>query len=320
MASSESSKTVFLAMSVNFSIGVAKSIIATITMSSAMFSEAVHSFVDTGNQFLLWFGIKQAKKSNPKIYPLGRGREEYFWTLVVAVLIFTIGGLVSLEHGIESLSHPKKLENLSISLTLLIVSIILESYVLKKAISELKRGKAKNKGILKLLKESTDGPLIAIVVEDFAATLGLIFALVGTVLSFITQNSVYDSISAISIGILLMVSGIFLGYEMKHLITGESISNEKLKKIKQLISSNEQVLNLSNLKILPIGSNQYLALINLDYRDSLKDEEIITVNSSLINSIKNSEPSISEIYFNPQKDIIILWKLIKTICRKSKFK
>ena len=300
MASSESSKTVFLAMSVNFSIGVAKSIIATITMSSAMFSEAVHSFVDTGNQFLLWFGIKQAKKSNPKIYPLGRGREEYFWTLVVAVLIFTIGGLVSLEHGIESLSHPKKLENLSISLTLLIVSIILESYVLKKAISELKRGKAKNKGILKLLKESTDGPLIAIVVEDFAATLGLIFALVGTVLSFITQNSVYDSISAISIGILLMVSGIFLGYEMKHLITGESISNEKLKKIQQLISSNEQVLNLSNLKILPIGSNQYLALINLDYRDSLKDEEIITVNSSLINSIKNSEPSISEIYFNPQ--------------------
>ena len=300
MASSESSKTVFLAMSVNFSIGVAKSIIATITMSSAMFSEAVHSFVDTGNQFLLWFGIKQAKKSNPKIYPLGRGREEYFWTLVVAVLIFTIGGLVSLEHGIESLSHPKKLENLSISLTLLIVSIILESYVLKKARSELKRGKAKNKGILKLLKESTDGPLIAIVVEDFAATLGLIFALVGTVLSFITQNYVYDSISAISIGILLMVSGIFLGYEMKHLITGESISNEKLKKIKQLISSNEQVLNLSNLKILPIGSNQYLALINLDYRDSLKDEEIITVNSSLINSIKNSEPSISEIYFNPQ--------------------
>jgi divalent metal cation (Fe/Co/Zn/Cd) transporter len=97
-----------------------------------------------------------------------------------------------------------------------------------------------------------------------------------------------------------MVSGIFLGYEMKHLITGESISKEKLKKIKQLISSNEQVLNLSNLKILPIGSNQYLALINLDYRDSLKDEEIITVNSSLINSIKNSEPSISEIYFNPQ--------------------
>jgi len=110
MATNESSKTVFLAMSVNFSIGIAKSIIATITMSSAMFSEAIHSFVDTGNQFLLWFGIKQSKKVDARIYPLGRGREEYFWTLVVAVLIFTIGGLVSLEHGIESLSILKSLK------------------------------------------------------------------------------------------------------------------------------------------------------------------------------------------------------------------
>ena len=230
MASNESSKTVFLAMSVNFSIGIAKSVIATITMSSAMFSEAIHSFVDTGNQFLLWFGIKQSKKINPKLYPLGRGREEYFWTLVVAVLIFTIGGLVSLEHGIESLSHPKKLENLTISIALLVISIILESYVLKKAITQLKKGHDKKKGVMKLLKESTDGPLIAIVVEDFAATLGLFIALVGTLLSSFTQNSIYDSISAISIGVLLMVSGLFLGYEMKHLITGESISKINLKK------------------------------------------------------------------------------------------
>ena len=300
MASNESSKTVFLAMSVNFSIGVAKSVIATITMSSAMFSEAVHSFVDTGNQFLLWFGIKQSKKSNPKIYPLGRGKEEYFWTLVVAVLIFTVGGLVSLEHGIESLSHPKKLQNLTISVTLLIVSIILESYVLKKAVSQLKKGKSKDKGILTLLKESTDGPLIAIVVEDFAATLGLIFALIGTLLSSITENSIYDSISAISIGAPSMVSGIFLGYEMKHLITGESISDERLKKINKIINSHQHVTVLSRLKIIPIGSNQYLALVTLDYEDSLDNNEVVSVNQSLIETIQITEPSIVEIYFNPQ--------------------
>lgn len=268
MATNESSKTVFLAMSVNFSIGIAKSIIATITMSSAMFSEAIHSFVDTGNQFLLWFGIKQSKKVDARIYPLGRGREEYFWTLVVAVLIFTIGGLVSLEHGIESLSHPKKLENLAISITLLIVSIILESYVLKKAITELKKGQDNKKGVVGLLKESTDGPLIAIVVEDFAATLGLVIALVGTILSSLTQNSIYDSISAISIGVLLMVSGLFLGYEMKHLITGESISQEKLKLIENIINKNENISKITDLKILPIGSKQYLALVKLDYKDS----------------------------------------------------
>ncbi len=300
MASNESSKTVFLAMSVNFSIGIAKSIIATITMSSAMFSEAIHSFVDTGNQFLLWFGIKQSKKINPKLYPLGRGREEYFWTLVVAVLIFTIGGLVSLEHGIESLSHPKKLENLTISIALLVISIILESYVLKKAITQLKKGHDKKKGVMKLLKESTDGPLIAIVVEDFAATLGLFIALVGTLLSSFTQNSIYDSISAISIGVLLMVSGLFLGYEMKHLITGESISKNKLEKVETIIISNKDISRLINLKILPIGSKQYLALLKLDYKDSLEDHEIVSINRLLKEQINQKEPTITEIYFNPQ--------------------
>ena len=300
MASNESSKTVFLAMSVNFSIGIAKSVIASITMSSAMFSEAIHSFVDTGNQFLLWFGIKQSKKINPKIYPLGRGREEYFWTLVVAVLIFTIGGLVSLEHGIESLSHPKKLENLTISVTLLVISIILESYVLKKAISELKKGQNNKKGVIELLKESTDGPLIAIVIEDFAATLGLFIALVGTLLSSFTQNSIYDSISAISIGVLLMVSGLFLGYEMKHLITGESISEEKLGKIEQVIKSNTNIANLINLRILPLGSMKYLALIKLDYVDSLDDSQIVEINKIIKNDIKDTEQTVTEIYFNPQ--------------------
>lgn len=300
MASNESSKTVFLAMSVNFSIGIAKSVIATITMSSAMFSEAIHSFVDTGNQFLLWFGIKQSKKINPKIYPLGRGREEYFWTLVVAVLIFTIGGLVSLEHGIESLSHPKKLENLTISIVLLVISIILESYVLKKAITQLKKGQDNKKGVMNLLKESTDGPLIAIVVEDFAATLGLFIALVGTLLSSFTQNSIYDSISAISIGVLLMVSGLFLGYEMKHLITGESISKDKLEKVETIITSNKDISRLLNLKILPIGSKQYLALLKLDYKDSLKDQEIVAINRILKEQISENEPTITEIYFNPQ--------------------
>jgi divalent metal cation (Fe/Co/Zn/Cd) transporter len=172
--------------------------------------------------------------------------------------------------------------------------------VLKKAISELKRGQNNDKGVVGLLKESTDGPLIAIVVEDFAATLGLFIALIGTILSSLTQNSIYDSISAISIGILLMVSGLFLGYEMKHLITGESISEDKLKKVDKVIKSNENISTLLNLKILPIGSKEYLALIMLDYEDSLSDNQIVEINTMLKNNIKETEPTITEIYFNPQ--------------------
>jgi len=300
MASSDSSKTVFLAFSVNFFIAGIKTVIAVITSSSAMFSEAVHSYVDSGNQFILWFGIKQSKKPNKLLYPLGRGKEEYFWTLVVAVLIFTIGGLISLEHGIEALSHPKELKNLFISIAVLSVSIVLELYVLYKAVKEL-RSKAVNKdlSVFKLLKESTDGPLIAIVVEDFAATLGLGIALIGTILANITSNPVFDAVSSIMIGVLLMVSGVFLGYEMKHLITGESISIKKQDMIYNIISGNEKVKEIESLKIISIGANKYLALCKLDYIDTSLDSEIIEINLELKNIICSKFDEITEIYFNP---------------------
>ncbi len=300
MNKQDSAKTVFLALSVNFFIGLIKSFVAIFTSSSAMFSEAVHSFVDSFNQFLLWFGIKQAKKDKPLIYPLGRGREEYFWTLVVAVLIFTIGGLVSLEHGIEALNHPKKLENLFVSITILSISIILESYVLVKAVAKLRKDeKSKKKSIMKLLKESNDGPLIAIVVEDFAATLGLIIALIGTLLTYITTNSIYDAASSIMIGLLLMVSGLFLGYEMKHLITGETVDPNIYKNINSEIDSFDDILEIIDTKIISIGSNKYLALIKVNYEDTLTDLEIIDLNQSIEAQIKNVDSRFSHLYIIP---------------------
>ena len=300
MASNGSSKTVFLAFSVNFFIAGVKTVIAVITSSSAMFSEAVHSYVDSGNQFILWFGIKQSKKPNKLIYPLGRGKEEYFWTLVVAVLIFTIGGLVSLEHGIEALSHPKELKNLFISIVVLSMSIVLELYVLYKAVRELRsKSKTDTTSVFKLLKESTDGPLIAIVVEDFAATLGLGIALVGSILANVTSNPVYDAASSILIGILLMVSGLFLGYEMKHLITGETVNTKTKDKIYNTIEQNDMIKNIEALKIISIGANKYLVLCTLDYLDTAQDSDVVNVNSELKNKIFGDFEEITEIYFNP---------------------
>ena len=298
MSNQDSSKTVFLALSVNFFIGIIKSFVAVITSSSAMFSEAVHSFVDSFNQFLLWFGIKQSKKSNPKLYPLGRGKEEYFWTLVVAVLIFTIGGLVSLEHGIEALSHPKKLENLFISISILSLSIILESYVLVKAVKKLRKNR-ESKSILKLLKQSNDGPLIAIVVEDFAATLGLIFALIGTLLTYFTGNSFYDAVTAILIGILLMISGVFLGYEMKHLITGETVDINISNTLDSEINKFEKVNKVIKSNLVSVGADKYLAIVHIDYIDSLTDSEIVQLNKDIQKQIIDIEPRFLHLYLIP---------------------
>jgi len=298
MSNQDSAKTVFLALSVNFFIGVIKSFVAVITSSSAMFSEAVHSFVDSFNQFLLWFGIKQSKKSNPKLYPLGRGKEEYFWTLVVAVLIFTIGGLVSLEHGIEALSHPKKLDNLFISISILSVSILLESYVLVKAVKKLRKNRD-SKSILKLLKQSNDGPLIAIVVEDFAATLGLIFALIGTLLTFFTGNSFYDAASAILIGVLLMISGLFLGYEMKHLITGESVDVNISNVLQSEINKFEKVNKIIRTNLVSVGADKYLAIVHIDYLDSLTDIDIVELNKEIQTQVIDIEPRFLHLYLIP---------------------
>ena len=298
MSNQDSAKTVFLALSVNFFIGVIKSFVAVITSSSAMFSEAVHSFVDSFNQFLLWFGIKQSKKSNPKLYPLGRGKEEYFWTLVVAVLIFTIGGLVSLEHGIEALSHPKKLDNLFISISILTVSILLETYVLVKAVKKLRKNRD-SKSILKLLKQSNDGPLIAIVVEDFAATLGLIFALIGTLLTFFTGNSFYDAASAILIGVLLMISGLFLGYEMKHLITGESVDVNISNVLQSEINKFEKVNKIIRTNLVSVGADKYLAIVHIDYLDSLTDVDIVELNREIQIQVIDIEPRFLYLYLIP---------------------
>ena len=298
MSNQDSAKTVFLALSVNFFIGVIKSFVAAITSSSAMFSEAVHSFVDSFNQFLLWFGIKQSKKSNPKLYPLGRGKEEYFWTLVVAVLIFTIGGLVSLEHGIEALSHPKKLDNLFISISILTVSILLETYVLVKAVKKLRKNRD-SKSILKLLKQSNDGPLIAIVVEDFAATLGLIFALIGTLLTFFTGNSFYDAASAILIGVLLMISGLFLGYEMKHLITGESVDVNISNVLQSEINKFEKVNRIIRTNLVSVGADKYLAIVHIDYLDSLTDVDIVELNREIQIQVIDIEPRFLHLYLIP---------------------
>ena len=302
MATSNSKSTVILAFSVNLFIALIKFFIWGITGSSAFFSEAIHSVVDSSNQAMLWYGQTQSGSAPNAKYPLGRGKEEYFWALVVAVVFFTLGGIVSLQHGLEALSHPKKLENLPISIAVLVFSILLETYVLIKATKEIKKGEKKNSKIMRLLRKSTDGSLVAIIVEDFAATLGLIIALIGVSLSYFTGNSLYDGASSILIGILLMVSGLFLGYEMKHLIVGESVDPSIKKSIYELINNYEGIKKIIQIDIVVIGKDAYLLLGNIDYHDNLDDMQISEVNNQLFDQIKKEHPKVSDIFINTVSD------------------
>ena len=153
--------------------------------------------------------------------------------------------------------------------------------------------------IMKLLKKSNDGPLIAIVVEDFAATLGLIIALIGTLISYFTNNSIYDAISSILIGILLMVSGLFLGYEMKHLITGEAISSDLHIELQNALQKNKEVISVLTIKTISIGAEKYLCIVKLNYQDNLEDIDIVSLNKKLENELKSIDQRLEQIYLIP---------------------
>ena len=298
MSQNNSRSTVVLAISVNLLIAIVKFFVWGITGSSAFFSEGVHSLVDAMNQGMLWYGLKKSYGGPNARYPLGRGKEEYFWALVVAVVFFTLGGVVSIQHGIEALKYPRVLEKLPVSIFILVVSIILESYVLMRAIKELKHNKKSGKSILSLLKDSTEGSLIALIVEDFAATFGLFIALAGVSTAYLTGNSIFDGLSSIFIGILLMISGLFLGYEMKHLIVGESVDNDTKNIIRKSIESNEAVNEVRNLEVVIIGNKKYLVLGDIDYKDYLNDKSISKANKQITQELKDIGSNVVQVFLN----------------------
>ena len=196
------------------------------------------------------------------------------------------------------MSHPKKLDNLFISVSILTVSISLETYVLIKAVKKLRKNR-ETKSILKLLKQSNDGPLIAIVVEDFAATLGLSFALIGTLITYFTGNSFYDAVSSILIGILLMISGLFLGYEMKHLITGETVDVNISNILEVEINKFEKINKIIKSNLVSVGADKYLAIVHIDYLDSLTDIDIVEMNRDIQAQVIKVEPRFLHLYLIP---------------------
>ena len=167
-----------------------------------------------------------------------------------------------------------------------------------RAIKELKRNKKSGKSILGLLKESTEGSLVALIVEDFAATLGLFIALAGVSTAYLTGNSIFDGLSSIFIGVLLMVSGLFLGYEMKHLIVGESVDQDTKNTIQKSIESNEAVKEVKNLEVVIIGNKKYLVLGDIDYIDNLNDKNISKANKQITQKLKDRESNVAQVFLN----------------------
>ncbi len=295
MAHSNSKSVVIVAFAANLLIAAAKFVVAFFTGSSSMFSEAIHSTADTGNQLLLLIGMKKAKKKADRIHPFGYGQEQFFWAFMVAILLFSLGGIYSIYEGIHRIFHREGIENLYLAIGLLLFSIVMESISFLKANKELKKIKG-NMGIFEFLNKSFSVELIVVFFEDLAALLGLTLALIFILISHFTQNVIFDGIGSILIGILLCTIAFLLGRKMKSLIIGEAIPEKVADFIKKTFLQKEGVKGIADFKSMVLGEDSMLVALEVVFQKNKNAKEIREIIDSCEKEIMSYYPQIKNIY------------------------
>jgi cation diffusion facilitator family transporter len=258
-------KSIFYAFGANLGIAVVKSGAAAITGSGSMLAEAVHSFADCGNQGLLFLGHKRARRPPDKEHPLGHGKAIYFWSFIVALMLFSMGGLFSLYEGWHKLSLAlspeggEALENPWLAVGVLAIGIVLEAASLFGALKESRESR-KGKGLWEWLKTSRESTFVVVIYEDLAALFGLILALAAIFLTMITGNVVYDALGSMAVGALLIVIAVIVGGEVKSLLLGVSADEAVEETIRKVVAGHESVEKVLNLITLQMGPQVVVAV------------------------------------------------------------
>jgi len=251
--SNGSVKAILYALAANLGIALAKGVTAWYTGSGAMLAEAIHSFADSANQILLLVGLRRAKQPVSEDHPLGYGKAIYFWSFIVALMLFSMGGIFSIYEGVHKLSHPEMPEAPWIALGVLAVSILLESGSLKGALSEVKKTQGR-RSFLKWFRQSRQSELIVVVGEDIAALLGLSLAFIAVFATILTGNPFYDSLGTIAIGVVLVIVAVTVGIEVKSLLIGESADPETVSSMRDFIAGRPEVAEVYKLITLQLGT------------------------------------------------------------------
>jgi cation diffusion facilitator family transporter len=295
MAASESKRVIIAALMGNFFIAIIKFFAAIFTTSSAMFSEGVHSLVDVGNQALLLFGFRQANKKPSASHPYGYGREIYFWSFVVAILLFAFGGGISLYEGIKHLQHPSIIANIGVNYAVLSAALIFEGYAWLIAYRTIKK-KTRHFHWFHSVNRSKDPALIVVLLEDTAAMLGLIIAFVGIALSQYLRRPDIDAMASIFIGIILLLVAAWLAYESKSLLIGESASPSIRERISKIINDDPNVDQLHRMLTMHMAPEEILLNLYIDFKNGISSQEVEATATMLEKKIQTAIPEIKWIY------------------------
>lgn len=290
-----SNKAVYGAIIANTAIAVCKFTAAFFTGSSAMFSEGVHSLVDTGNGFLLLIGISKSRKPADELHPFGYGKEVFFWSFVVALLIFAIGGGFSIREGIKHLQHPQPLGNLGWNYLVLTLAMIFEGAALRVALREFDTTR-RSKPFFRALKDSKDSATVAVVIEDTAALLGLVIAFSTLLLGQLTGWVYFDGLGSILIGVLLVTVSLFFAVECKALLIGEGLLSEDVDRITTILEEENRVLNFRRPLSLYFGPTQVLVNLDVNFADHLTPDDIEETIDRLESRIKAVLPVVNRLY------------------------
>ncbi|MGH1376233.1 MAG: cation diffusion facilitator family transporter [Alphaproteobacteria bacterium] len=296
---SGSKKVIIAALIGNALISVTKFFAASITGSAAMLSEGIHSVVDTGNQVLLLYGLKRSNKPADAEFPFGHGKEIYFWSFVVAILIFAVGAGISIYEGVSHIFHPAELHDPTINYIVLGLAIIFEGGALYFAVKEFNKVRG-SLGYVEAVQRGKDPSLFVVLFEDCAAMLGLFVALIGITLAQVTQDPIWDGVASVAIGGILALTAIWLAYETKSLLIGEGASPQIVEGIKKIAHKHDGIEHVNEILTLHMGPEFLLVTISIDFNDTLPAGRIEELIRNITSDIKTEYPFAKKVFIEAE--------------------
>lgn len=303
MSTSGGTRAIVAALLANLFIAASKFVAFVFSGSSAMLAESVHSLADTGNQGLLLLGGRKSRKRADAAHPFGYGRERFVYAFVVSIILFSVGGVFSLYEGIEKVQHPHELEVLWLPIVILSLAIIAESFSFRTAIKESNHVRGKQ-GWIEFIRHAKAPELPIVLLEDFAALIGLVLALGGVGLTIVTGDPVFDAVGTIAIGVLLILVAIVLGVETKSLLVGEGASPADTVRIRDAINANPRVEALIHMKTMYLGPDELLVGAKVAFARSKKLADVAAAIDAVEAGIREAVPVARVIYIEPDVYVV----------------
>ena len=301
-AHTTSTRTLVVALLANLGIAASKFVAAAITGSSAMLTEGVHSVVDSTNQLLLMWGRRAAKKPPDALHPFGYGRELYFWSFVVAVLVFSLGAGVSVYEGIIHIAHPEPAVSRIVAYAVLLVAFLLEGWSTLEAFRDFNKAKGKL-GWFQAVRQSKDPPAFIVLLENGAAIAGIFTAAIGLALSQLTHNPFFDGAASVVIGIILGCTAALLAFESKALLIGEAADPELVAALHQMVESKKGVTAVGQVLTIHSAPDQITAMLSVDFDDDITARDVEALVWSIEQEAAQRFPMVRRLYLRPRSPV-----------------